>query len=82
MDEISCALKVSQMHPIKLLAKMRLRLQNLKPDGLELRDDRINFLVEIFAHGKTICYFLVLKALSIFERQGSADEPRQTSRLA
>lgn len=31
---------------------MLLRLQHLKPDGLELRDDRINFLVEIFAHGR------------------------------
>ena len=40
------------MHVIKSLAKMLLRLQHLKPDGLELQDDRINFLVEIFAHGK------------------------------
>ena len=52
MSEISRALKVSQMHVIKFLAKMLLRLQHLKPDGLELRDDRINFLVEIFAHGR------------------------------
>ena len=71
-----------QMHPIKLLAKMRLRLQNLKPDGLELRDDRFNFLVEIFAHEKTICYFFwFLKALSIFGRRGSADKRQRFLRL-
>ena len=38
VDEISRTLKVTQIHPIKLLAKMLLCLQHLRPNGLEPRD--------------------------------------------
>jgi hypothetical protein len=52
VDEISGALNITQMHMIELLAKMLLRLQHLKPNGLELRNDRLDFKGEVPAHRK------------------------------
>ena len=46
VDEISRTLKITQIHPVKLLAKMLLRLQHLKPNGLEPRDNGIDFKVK------------------------------------
>ncbi len=51
VDEISRALKVTQIHPIKLLAKMLLCLQHLNPNRLEPRDKGLNFDGEVLAHG-------------------------------
>jgi hypothetical protein len=50
VDEISRALKVAQIHVVEFLAKMLLCLQHLKPNGLEPRDNRLDFKLEILAH--------------------------------
>ena len=43
MDEIPRTLKVTRIHPIKLPSKMLLRSQHLKPNGLEPRDQKLDF---------------------------------------
>ncbi len=50
VNEISRTLKVAQMYVVEFLAKLLLRLQNLQPEGLELRDQRLDFKLEIPAH--------------------------------